>query len=219
MTTPSPEAQQAVLDAANRGCEIAAFDGRLVTMAKTNMALVGMDLARNVRPGERSWFCLPIIVDIHDGKTYPGAVLLLEHRVVVTWSEGLLRPKLISQAWDLSAIDNVRSFTRKVGRVSAQLATVAFTAGGREIELVTHSEISEKRAATMLEWALNGVMKASWDDERDEVAEPPTPAPQSDVLAAPAVGAKACRQPTCTGLGLPTTDNFCCQCGVPTAIA
>lgn len=41
------------------------------------------------------------------------------------------------------------------------------------------------------------------------------PPPEEPIAAAPQ-SAKACRQPTCTELNLPTTDNFCSQCGVPT---
>lgn len=158
--TPGDAAKEIVVEAFRRGAELAATDERFVKLARYAMQLVGLELARNVAPGERAAFCVPVQVD-NGSKVNPGAVLLLEHRVVVAWSEAVLHPTPRSSAFALADIADVRSFQRKVGKVSAQLDAISFSAHERAIEVILHSAVSNKRLAFMIVGTLNGSIRFS----------------------------------------------------------
>ena len=152
---PDDAAKRTVVDAFEQGAHLGALDGRFVKLVELAMKMVGLELARNVKPGERPGFCVPAHVDT-GAKVNSGAVLLLEERVVIAWSEGTIRPKPRSLAVALSDIGDVRAFKRKVGRVSAQLDAISFSAHGRKIEIVLHSVVSHERVALMISGRLDG---------------------------------------------------------------
>jgi len=154
---PSEEAAQLVLDAFEEGVRLGAIDERFAKLAKYSVQLVGLELARNVRPGERRTFCVPVQVAT-GAKVEPGALLLLEHRLVVAWSEGVLRPQDHSVACALSEVSDIRSFKRKTGRLSDEQDAISFSAGGRRVELVLYSTVSHQRLTMMIGGVLNGAI-------------------------------------------------------------
>lgn len=153
-----------LIDAINQGMELGALDNRFVKLAENMMGLVGLTLSAAIGPDERAAFCFPATVDAGQGKLQPGMVLLLEHRLVIAWSEGMLRPKEFSLTFELPAITNVQKVKRKNGRVSAQLDTITFDSGGRHIELLMYSEVIEPRLTLMFEGALDGSVTFTWSD-------------------------------------------------------
>ena len=141
------DTEELVIDAvaAGRG----ALDKRFVELAKLATGLVGP--------------CVPVRVRVDPGaEANPGAVLLAEDRVVITWSEGTLRPRAHTRVIALSSVTRVRRFERKVGRVSAPLDTIAFEAAGQHYELVLDSQITHPRLGFVLEGQLNGSITAEW---------------------------------------------------------
>lgn len=165
MSTPDDHAKQTVVDAFGRGAQIGALDNRYVKLMQLAMQGVGLELARNVRPEERASLAIPVQV-VGVGKVSPlGAVMLLEHRIVLAWGEGTLRPKIHSTSCALAEVTDVRTFRRKVGRVSAQLDAISFQMRGRPAEIVLHSEVSNQRATFMLGGILDGSVAFNWDTE------------------------------------------------------
>ena len=161
---PDDAAKQTVVDAYEQGAQLAALDNRYVKLAELSMQMVGLELARNVMPGEHAAFCVPVQV-ASGSKVNPGAVLVLEHRVVIAWSEGVLRPKPHSVAYELSDVGDVRSFTRKVGRVSAELDAISFVAHDSTVEIVFHSEVSHERVTPTVHGVLNGGVTYNWNEQ------------------------------------------------------
>jgi hypothetical protein len=143
---PDDVAKQTVIDAFEQGAQLGALDKRFVKLTELAMRNVGLELARNVRAGERAAVCVPVQVD-NGTKVNPGAALLLEHRVVLAWIEGILKPKPYSVSSLLADVSDVHAFARKVGLISAQLDAISFSANGRKIEIVLHSEVAHKRVA------------------------------------------------------------------------
>lgn len=160
---PDDATKQRVLDAAEQGAQLGALDGRFVKLVELAMQMVGLELARNIRPGERAALCVPVQVD-NRSKVNPGAILLLEHRVVVAWSEGILRPKPHSVAYALTDVSDVRTFKRKVGKVSAQLDAISFTAQTDAVEIILHSEVSHQRVTLVVSGALGRSVTFNWDE-------------------------------------------------------
>ena len=117
----------------------AAIDNRYVELAELAMSLVGLELASSVKQGERAAFAVSVQVDL-GSKLYPGAVLVLEHRVVVAWSEGILRPTPHSMAAKLGDVSDVETSKRKT-RAGAQLDVVSFVAAERKVALVLAHEV------------------------------------------------------------------------------
>jgi hypothetical protein len=160
---PNALQKQIVVDAFNEGAKLGALDGRFVKLTTNAMQLVGLELARNVDASDRASICVPVNVDV-GSKINPGAILLLEDRVVIAWSEGALRPKPRSLTCELSEVSNVVSSKRRVGKISAQLDAVSFTAAEEMIQIILHSEVSHDRLTPVISGALNGAVTFNWED-------------------------------------------------------
>jgi hypothetical protein len=157
-------AKQTVVDAYEQGAQFGALDNRFVKLVELSMQNVGLELARNVTPGERAAFCVPVQVD-NGSKINPGALLLLEHRVVVAWSEGIRKPKPHSVTHALSAVSDVRSFKQKAGMFSAQLDAISFVARGTRLEMVLYSQVMHQRLAPMITGTLDGSFTYTWGEK------------------------------------------------------
>jgi hypothetical protein len=162
---PDNAAKQTIVDAFEQGAQLGALDTRFVKLVELAMRMVGLELARNVAVGERSAFCVPVHVD-NGSKVNPGAVLLLEHRVVIAWSEGIFRPKPHSLAFLLTDVGDVHTVKRQVGKISAQLDAISFSAHRRKIEIILHSEVVHKRLAFMIAGVLDGSITHNWDENQ-----------------------------------------------------
>jgi hypothetical protein len=154
------------VDAFERGVQIGALDARFVKLVEMAMKTVGLELARNVLAGERGVFCVPAQV-AKATDVDPGAVLLLEDRVVIAWSEGIFRPRPHSLAWPLADVSDMRIFKRKAGKLSARLDAIAFSAHGCNIEVILHSEVAHNRLVAMVAGVLDGSISFDWNESQD----------------------------------------------------
>jgi len=162
ITPPTEEAQQAVIKAADVGFGMAGGDKRLLELVKTSLQGVGAELARQVRPGERANVFVPVAA-VHDGKSDPGALLLLDDRVVIAWIEGTFRPKQRSVTVALADISNVSTGTSNQGRFSPYEAAITFLAGGAKHEFVLASRASHDRLTMIISSALSGALTFTAD--------------------------------------------------------
>lgn len=158
------EAGQAVLDAAERGAQMAGGDQRYVKLTEVALRTVGRELVRHLQPGENASLCVPVEV-AHDGRYDPGMVLLLDKRAVIVWFEGTLRIKLRSLAFAHGDISEVTTTARDRGRLSPYRDAITFAAGGAQHEFVLPSKLAEGRLTFMVSGILSGAVTFSSDSE------------------------------------------------------
>ena len=159
---PATEARQAVVDAAERGAQMAGGDQRYVKLTMTALKTVGLELARHLQPGESASLCVPGEV-AHDGRYDPGMVLLLDKRAVITWIEGTFRVKVRSLAFALGDISEVTTATRDRGRSSPYHDAITFVVGEARHEFVLPSKVAEGRLTFMV----NGILSGAVTFDRD----------------------------------------------------
>jgi hypothetical protein len=158
--TPKPtteEARQAVTDATQRGAQMAGGNRKYLELTQSTLKMVGLELARNVEPGERSSICLPAEV-AHDGRYDPGMVLLLDKRVVLAWFEGTLKVTRHSRAFALADISEVAKVTRDRGRLAVYREAITFAAGGARYEFVLPSKAIKGMVIDVVSGVLSGTV-------------------------------------------------------------
>lgn len=158
------EAGQAVLDAAERGAQLAGGDQRYVKLTEVALRTVGRELVGHLQPGENASLCVPVEV-AHDGRYDPGMVLLLDKRAVIVWFEGTLRIKVRSLAFAHGDISAVTTVARDRGRLSPYRDAITFAAGGAQHEFVLPSKLVEGRLTLMVSGILSGAVTFSSDSE------------------------------------------------------
>ena len=152
-------ARQLVRAAAGRGVEIGAGDVRFQAVSENALRLLETALAEHVTGAERVAICLPVlVVDRRD--RFAGAVLLVDQRAVLAWSEGQFRPRTNSLAIDYSDIHDVRRGERSFGHYAVPRQTISFAAGDRHHEIVLYSEITDHAAIELLLTAFGAVAPA-----------------------------------------------------------
>ena len=154
---PTTEAMNKVIAAAERGAQLAGGDQRYVTIAKTAMAAVGAELARQIEHDESASVCAPADV-AHDGRYDPGMVLLLKERVIIAWFEGTLRVKRRSLAYSYHDISEVAAVARDRGRLSPYRDGISFAAGGTQQEFVLPSKVAKDGLGSMIKDLLSGAI-------------------------------------------------------------
>jgi hypothetical protein len=157
---PTVAARQMVIDAAERGAQLAGGDQRFVKLTEVALRTVGLELARHLQAGESASLCVPADV-AHDGRYHPGMVLLLDNCAVIAWFEGTLRIKVRSVAFALGDISAVATSTRDRGRLSPYRDAITFVAGGARHEFVLPSRMAEGRLTFMVSGALSGAVTFS----------------------------------------------------------
>jgi hypothetical protein len=151
------DAKLKVADAINYGVHPGALeDGRFMSIAQGALKLVGLELARNVRPEERAAFCVPVQVAVDGSTLHPGAVVLLEDRVIVAWSDVMPPSTPHAISCQIPDVSNVKVRTRDMTTLPWSRDALLFSVAGRAIELVLYSDVSEDRAGTLLCSALRG---------------------------------------------------------------
>lgn len=154
---PAVEATQAVIDAAQRGAQMAGGDQRYVQLTEVALKTVGLELARHLGPGESPSLCVPAQVG-HDGRYDPGMVLLLDKGAVLAWFEGTFRVKVRSLAFAHGDISDVTTGTHDGGRLSPYRAAITFVAGGARHEFVLPSKVAHDRLTHMVNDILSGAV-------------------------------------------------------------
>jgi hypothetical protein len=162
---PPVEAKQAVVDACERGAQWAGGDKRYLSLAHSALKMVGLELARYLRPGEIASLCVPAEV-AHDGRHDPGMVLLLDDRAVVAWFEGTVRVTRRSLYFAYGDISEVTTVARDRGRLAVYRDAISFTAGGARHEFVLPSKVAKAALAGMV----SGVMSGAVTFNRDSAA-------------------------------------------------
>jgi len=161
---PAVEVRQAIIDAAERGAQMAGGDQRYVNLTKVALQTVGLELARHLQSGESASVCVPAEV-AHDGRYDPGMVLLLDKRAVITWFEGTFRVKVRSLAFDLADISEAATVTRDRGRLSPYRDAITFAASGGRHEFVLPSKVAEGRLTFMVNGILSGAVTFGRDPD------------------------------------------------------
>lgn len=161
---PAIEAQRAVIDAAERGAQIAGGDQRYVELIKVTLKAAGLELARNLQPGENASLCVPADV-AHDGRYDPGMVLLSDKRTVIAWIEGTFRVKVRSLAIAHADVSEVATATRDRGRLSPYRDAITFVAHGARHEFVLPSKVAEGRLTFMVSGVLSGGVTFDQDSD------------------------------------------------------
>lgn len=156
-TQPTVEAWQEIVDAAERGAQIAGSDQRYVKLTKVTLQTVGRELARHLQPGEEAPLCIPADV-AHDGRYDPGMVLLLAKRTVVAWVEGTLRIRVRSLSFAHDDISEVATVARDRGRLSPCRDAIIFVAGEERHEFVFPSKVARELLSTTVSGMLVGAI-------------------------------------------------------------
>lgn len=154
---PAVEARRTIIDAAERGAQIAGGDQRYVSLATGALKTVAVELAGHLQPGESASLCVPAEV-AHDGRYDPGMVLLLARRVVIAWFEGTFRVKVRSISFAFSDISEVATATRDRGRLSPHRDAITFTAAGARHEFVLPSRVAQNRLTAMVSDLVSGAV-------------------------------------------------------------
>jgi hypothetical protein len=159
---PSDSAKRLVLDAARKGAQFGSVDDQFAKVSEHALSSVGLELARNVQPGERASFCIPVQV-VNGSTVDPGAVLFLEHRAVLAWSEGTFPPRPFSAAFGFGEVTQVHAYQRAAGEMSAFHDAVTFVVRGCPIEIILYSEVSHRRLPVMVSDLLSHAIVFHWD--------------------------------------------------------
>lgn len=161
---PPVEAMQTVIDAAERGAQMAGGDQRYVKLTEAGLKTVGLELARHLQPGENASLCIPTEV-AHDDRYDPGMVLVSDKRAVIAWIEGTFRVKVRSLAFTHGDISQVATATRDRGRLSPYRDVITFVAGGARHEFVLPSKVAESRLTFMVSGVVSGAVTFSHDSD------------------------------------------------------
>lgn len=147
--------QDKLLDAATAAAELGEADDRYMKILKMALSTCREELICQLELTDRVSLCIPINTDV-DGKVNSGALLLTEDRAILTWLEGSFRVRTRSAVTQLTDISDVTVFTRKIGRVSAQLDAISYRVSQRRFELIFYSDISHPRLVATVGGILNG---------------------------------------------------------------
>jgi hypothetical protein len=106
-----------------------------MSIAQGALKLVGLELARNVRPEERAAFCVPVQVAVDGSTLHPGAVVLLEDRVIVAWSDVMPPSTPHAISCQIPDVSNVKVRARDMTALSWSRDALLFSVAGRAISL------------------------------------------------------------------------------------
>lgn len=159
----SSHGEEEVLNAANLGVSIGVDDGDdFIKVSKLALNTCASELAQHVADGESAALCVAVQVQV-GGKINPGAILLLDDRAILAWTEGTFRVKTRTQVLFLANIESVTTALKRPNRLEQTVATVCTTAG-HEHEILFWP-VMKPRLGTLVCGFLDGTLKPVWAEE------------------------------------------------------
>ena len=173
-----------VADAITSGIEIGARNREFMELAMATLKIVGHELAGNVRPGDRPHIAIPALIDVGT-KSQPGAVLVLQDRAVVAWSEGRLKTNCRSSVHPIATISDVTCFERPTGNGSDVHQAISFVDPGGRVTFAYPKDLCHERLALVLQGALVGAVSIDLDAEPESRSADGPPATNPERVAGP----------------------------------
>jgi hypothetical protein len=191
-------------------------DGQEGKLGAQCASLLKPVISPHIRPDDRCSYAYATIL-VQDNRLIDRClVMILVDRMHAFWEIGTFRRKSGVETVPLATITDVTVGRSPIPRArDATVMTVTHTYG--KLEVLLPRERTEHVAA-----ALKAVLMPSGVPTTPPPSAPPPPPPApTPPTAAPqaAIGPRACPQPGCAQLGVPTADNFCPACGTQTQAA
>jgi len=147
-------------------------DDLFFKLTQNAVTLVGAELARHIRDGERPGVLSPLEVVI-DGKDRLGAILVLEDRAILAWTIGTLRMRNFEEVIPLAAVTDAVTGERPRGVMTKARDTLTIYAG-KTWHVVFANTDRGRPIAPFIAGLLVGAIKPVFRDG-DDPAEPSDP--------------------------------------------